>query len=120
MCFNYAISAGKTREALKLFHQYAEDNPKDLLSFVGLLHWQLKRLWIASVMLSEGQPEFAVMTRCKVFGSRQNPFMQQVKAASRAKLERAIEKLFHLDWALKTGLAEDRPALERWVVESTT
>ncbi len=113
-----AISAGKLQESLTLFNRYLEENEKEFLSFMGLLHWQFRRLWQASVLLEEGASESAVLKKCKVYNPNQSRmFLQQVRAFSRARLEKGIEGLFQLDWALKSGRAEERSGFERWLVE---
>ncbi len=114
-----AISARKLQESLLLFNRYLEENEKEFLSFMGLLHWQFRRLWQASVLLEEGASEAVILKKCKVYSNQSRPFLQQVRAFSRVRLEKGIEGLFQLDWALKSGRAEERAGFERWLVELT-
>lgn len=114
-----AISARRLADSLVLFSRYLEENEKEFLSFMGLLHWQFRRLWQASVLLEEGISEPTVLKKCKVYPNQSRAFLQQVRSFNRARLERGIEGLFQLDWAVKTGRAEERSGFERWLVELT-
>lgn len=112
-----AISFGKISRALFLFNSYLEENDSDLLSFLGLLHWQLRRFWLASSLLEQGVSESAVLFRCGVRDYQAKAFMRQARQLSRAKLEKVIEGLFQTDWALKTGrFADERMAVESWLM----
>ncbi|HTL48047.1 MAG TPA: DNA polymerase III subunit delta [Verrucomicrobiae bacterium] len=112
-----AISFGKTQAALKLFNEYIRENDADILSFLGLLHWQLRRLWLAAVLLEQGVSENSILFRCGVYESQGRNFMRQARQVSRLRLEKTVEGLFQLDWAIKTGRAsEDTLAVEQWIV----
>ena len=113
-----AIAGQKKGEALIFLRRFVEENGTDLISLIGLLHWQLRRFWQARVLLDEGKAEENVLKKCGV-SVRQAPFfMRQLKAFSRRKLERAVEGLFQLDWKIKTGRVEGIPAFESWLVET--
>lgn len=114
-----AISARRLGDSLVLFNRYLEENEKEFLSFMGLLHWQFRRLWQASALLDDGISEATVLKKCKVYPNQSRNFLQQVKSFGRARLERGIEGLFQLDWAVKSGRAEERSGFERWLAELT-
>ncbi len=113
-----AIAAKQTGKALKLLFQYMEDNP--WVGLVGLLHWQIRRLWQAKILEGEGLSESEIARRSKI-SPRQIPFlMRQLKRFTRDQLEKALEELFRLDWKIKTGRAEEKQALEAWVVQTAS
>ena len=113
-----AILAKKSGRALILLKQILEENDKDLISLLGLLHWQIRRFWQARVLADEGQSEGVILKKCKV-SPRQAPFfMRQLKSFSRKKLEECLEGLFQMDWKLKTGRGEGPLELEKWVVQT--
>ncbi len=105
---------------MQLFSELTQSGDEDLTALIGLIHWQLKRLWQASVMLEEGQTEGMVQKKCRVFPKQSRSFMMAVRRMKRETLESAIEKLFRLDWAIKTGESKDLMGLERWILETTT
>lgn len=114
-----AIAAKRTDLALKLFNEYMEENDTDIFSLMGLLHWQLRRLWQASVYLDEGQDPTIIAKKCRISSYQSNLFFDQLRKLSRKKIELSIENLFLLDKGIKTGEAQDKIGLERWIVELT-
>ena len=114
-----AISSRKTGEAFGLLEKLLEENDRDLVSLLGLLHWQIRRLWLAKVFLEEGRSENMILRRCRV-NPRQAPlFMEQAKSFSRRKIEEALEALFQMDWKIKTGRVDGAAGLEAWVARVT-
>ena len=118
--FTDAIAGRKTDVALTLLHEILEDSEKDVISLIGLLHWQIRRLWQARILLEAGEGEGAILKKCRIPPGQAGFFMRQFKGFPRRKIEDALEGLFLLDWKLKSGRAESPIALERWVVEATS
>lgn len=112
-----AVFSGDAARSLAVFHELTDSSDGDVLVLIGLLNWQLKRLWQAAVLLEEGQSEGAIQKKCKVFPKHAKSFMAALRRLNRGTLEEAIEKLFRLDWAVKTGETGDLMGLERWIVE---
>ncbi len=114
-----AIASRQTGAALALLKQLLEEGDGQTVALIGLLHWQIRRLWLAKVLLEEGEPESTIMRKCKM-SPRQVPFlMRQLKPFSRERLERALEGLFQIDWKIKSGRTDGEVALESWLVEAT-
>lgn len=114
-----AIAGRKMQTALTLMKRVLEEGDQDVIALTGLLHWQIKRLWLGRVLLEEGAPESILLKKCKI-SPRQAPFfMRQIKASSRKNLEAALEGLFQLDWKAKTGRVEPAVGLEAWLVKTT-
>ena len=115
-----AIAAKQPGKAVALLLKYMDDNDKDWVGLLGLLHWQIRRLWQVKVLEEQGVSEAEILRRAKV-SPKQLPFiMRQVKRFTRDQLERSLEELFQLDWKIKTGRAEEQPALEAWVVRTAS
>ncbi len=114
-----AIANRNPAKALLLLKQLV-DSPDELISLLGLLHWQIRRLWQARVLLDDGESEGIIIKKCRLSPKQMSFFMRQVKNFSRKKLEYSLEKLFELDWKIKTGQAEGAIALEAWAVQTTT
>lgn len=105
--------------ALRLLKDFLEHNEKELVPLFGLLHWQLRRLWQASMLLEEGKPENVILKKCRVSYKQSGFFLKQARAVKRSRVERAIQDLFRLDWNMKTGRVEGPAGLECWVIQST-
>ncbi len=115
-----AIAAKQPGKALALLLKYMDDNDKDWVGLLGLLHWQIRRLWQIKVLEEQGVFEEEIQRRAKV-SPKQLPFlMRQVKRFTRDQLEQSLEELFQLDWKIKSGRAEEQPALEAWVVRTAS
>lgn len=115
-----AVASKNAGRALMMLRRLLDAADQQPFALVGILHWQIRRLWLARVLLEEGQAESAVLQKCKVFGGRQGAFLRQVKSFSRTQIERALDGLFQFDWKLKTGQVEGEAGLENWVVEAAS
>lgn len=117
--FTNALLAGKTGEALMALKKLLQADEKELIPFLGLLHWQVRRLWAARVMFEEGVSEQELLKRSKVYSKQAPFFMRQVRMLDRARLERAVEGLYDIDRKVKTGQAEGLLELELWTERFT-
>lgn len=84
-----AISERNSAKALAVLNDLLDENFRDFPAVLGLLHWQLRRLW------ETRSPRF-----------------------NRKELEKILDGLFDLDWQLKTGRAEGRYEIESWLVRT--
>ncbi|MCM8775735.1 MAG: DNA polymerase III subunit delta [Candidatus Omnitrophica bacterium] len=114
-----AIGSQKTQESLRMLKELLRQNDEDVVALLGLLHWQLRRLWEARVLLDEGKREEVVLKRCSVPPQYGPFFIRQVKGFTRTRLEDVLERLFWIDWQLKTGRVDGPAALEAWVIRAT-
>lgn len=113
-----AIAGRKVKDALICLKQILAQDEKEIIPLLGLLHWQVRRFWQAKVLMEEGVPQNEILKRCKI-SPRQSPFfLRQLQPVTRQRLEQALEGLFKLDWALKSGRAEGAVDLEKWVIET--
>ncbi|HXV27504.1 MAG TPA: DNA polymerase III subunit delta [bacterium] len=115
-----AIAQKQTGRALRLLAKSLEDHDKDWVGLLGLLHWQIRRLWQAKILREKGLSESEIARRLKI-NPRQSSFvMRQLERFDRSQLEESLEELFQMDWKIKTGRSEALPGLEAWVVRTST
>lgn len=113
-----AITTRRLDLSLSLFNRFLEENNRDFIMFIGLVHWRLRTLWQVSTLLEEGMPEASIQKTLKLYYGKVKPLCQQARSIGRARIERALEGLFQLDWACKSGRAEPRSGFERWLAEA--
>lgn len=106
-----ALARKDTSEAIQVFH-YLYDLSGDLTSVVGLIHWQLRRIWQAKRILARGAGPDEVGRKIRVPPYRLSSFINQVRRFELETLERLIEKLWKLDWNSKRGIGEETVAME--------
>jgi len=109
-----------TQKALFILKELIEHHGQDLIALLGLLHWQLRQLWHARVLLDASLPERTIVERCRIPRGRSGVFLRNLRSFPQEKLEKAIKDLFQLDVNLKTGRREGTVDLERWLVELTS
>lgn len=115
-----ALASRQTGAALALLHKLMEDQEKDWVALLGLVHWQIRRLWRAKVSEEEGVPDAVILRKIRISPRQMPSFTRQLKSFSRGQLETALEGLFQLDWKMKTGQVEGPSAFEAWVVQTTS
>lgn len=112
-----ALLAGKTGLSLIVLKKLLSEDEKELIPLLGFLHWQLRRLWVARVLLDEGVPEGEILRRIKVYSKQAPFFIRQYKQFKKERLESALEGLFQLDWQVKTGQVDGALGLELWILD---
>ncbi len=113
-----ALASKKRENALVLFERIFQEEAHDSASLIGLLHWQIRRLWQARALLEEGVSETLICKKCRISFKQSGFLMRQVRGLSRSKLEEALEGLFQLDWGLKSGRVDERLGIERWILQT--
>jgi DNA polymerase-3 subunit delta len=101
--------------ALKVFRDLMEFYEADLFSLVGILHWQLRQLWQAAMLLTSGVSEREISSKLRMAPSR----LSALRRFPVARLESAIEALYQIDRKSKTGQVEGVSGLEAWLLEYT-
>ncbi len=110
-----AICDKKPEVALKIF-RFLYDLEGSGIAVIGLINWQLKRIWQAKLIREErGEHEMQRILRISPY--RMPYFLKQVSYFSFPELEKAIRTLLELDWTSKTGAFNDRIALESFLIE---
>jgi len=113
-----AVVEKNPKRALEVF-QYLYGLEGSAIPVIGLLNWQLKRIWQAKVIATE-KGERAVMQVIKISPYRLQGFLKQVAQFSFSELHSAFHQLFDIDWKLKTGALNGRIALEVFIVALAT
>jgi len=102
--------------ALKVFRDLMDFYEADLFSLVGILHWQLRQLWQAAMLLASGVSEREISTKLRMSPSRLNA----LRRFPVERLESAVEALYQIDRKSKSGQVEGTSGLEAWLLEYTT
>ncbi len=111
-----ALAERNVGRALEALNDLLEANFRDFPSVSGLLHWQLRRLWEAKRWQAQGVGEREITSKLRLSPARTSYFFQELDRFSLVELERILEGLFELDRELKTGNAEGRYEIERWMI----
>lgn len=98
---------------LKVFRDLTEFYEADLFSLVGILHWQLRQLWQAAMLLTSGVSEREVGSKLRMSPARLNA----LRRFPVRQLESAVEALYQIDRKSKTGQIETVSGLEAWLLE---
>lgn len=114
-----ALSARDTEKALKICRYLFEYVGRDIPELIGIIHWQMRRLWEVKQFLAKGGNERSLPA---VLGLP--PFVAGKLAASAKRftvkeLRDACEELFRLDWKSKTGRVNAFSGLEEFLLRRT-
>lgn len=109
-----ALASKNIGEAIKIFHFFYELSG-DITSIVGLIHWQLKRIWQAKRMLEQGGGRDEIIRALKVPPYRLAAFLNQAKQFDLPKIEKLLNQLGQIDWNSKTGAFDEKVAMEAFI-----
>ncbi|MBI4358158.1 MAG: DNA polymerase III subunit delta [Candidatus Omnitrophica bacterium] len=109
-----ALVQKDTDQALKIFHFFYEMNA-DITMIVGLLHWQLKRIWQAKKLLARGANPSDIARMVRIPPFRLDSFLSQVRRFDLEALERLLDLLWKMDWDAKRGATEESVAMEAFL-----
>jgi len=112
-----ALLEKDTVKALKIFHFFYGLNG-DVASTVGLIHWQLKRMWQAKKMLAAKVRQEEISRTLRVPPSRIGHFLRQAQVFDLRAIEELIDRLWRSDWESKTGAADELIALETFLARA--
>jgi len=98
---------------VKIFRDLMEFYEADLISIVGILHWQLRQLWQAALLLEQGTSEREICSKL-----RMPPFrLNALKKFPLKRLEASLEALYQIDKKAKTGQLEGISGVEAWLLQ---
>ncbi len=106
-----ALARKDISKALQIFHFFYEISG-DMTNMVGLLHWQLKRIWQAKKILTRGGNQDEISRTLRIPPFRLTSFLNQVKRFDLQTIERLLQALWKMDWNSKTGACEESVAME--------
>ena len=101
-------------QALRIFHFFYEMTG-DMTSIVGLIHWQLKRIWQAERLLAHGAKAEEIGRALRVPPFRLNSFLAQAKRFEMVTVEKLLKTLWQIDWNSKRGVGEEAVAMEAFL-----
>lgn len=110
-----ALADRDPARALKVFRDLMEFYEADLFSLVGILHWQLRQLWQAAMLLTSGVSEREIGSKLRMPPGR----LSALKRFPVERIETALEALYQIDRKSKTGQVDGMPGLEAWLLEHT-
>ena len=100
--------------ALKIFHFFYE-MAGEMTSVVGLIHWQLKRIWQAKRLLANGSRPDEIGRALRIPPFRLQSFLAQAKRFDMEMVEKLLESLWQIDWNSKKGRGEEAVAMEAFL-----
>ena len=109
-----ALACKDVSEALKIFH-FFYDSSGNITNMVGLIHWQLKRIWQAKKILARGGSGEEIGRTLRIPPFRLNSFLNQVRRFDLRTVEKLLETLWKMDWNGKTGACEESVAMEMFL-----
>lgn len=109
-----ALARKDTSEAIKILHYFC-DLSGDVVSTIGLIHWQLKRIWQAKKILARGGSRDDVARAVRIPPFRLQVFLNQVRQFDLETLEQLLNELWETDWKVKTGACEPTIAMETFL-----
>ena len=98
---------------LKIFRDLMDLYEADLISIIGILHWQLRQLWQAAVLLEDGVAEREVCSKLRMPPQKMNA----LRKFPVRKLEDALEALYQIDKKAKTGQMDGIAGVEAWLLQ---
>ncbi len=111
-----AIAQRNISRAIKIFNFFYELS-SDLTSIVGLIHWQLKRIWQAKMVLLRGGSKEDILKLVKIPPYRLSGFLNQLKQFEMTRLEKLLNQLWQMDWNSKTGQFDAKIAMETFLAQ---
>ena len=109
---NALVDRDPTR-ALTVFRDLVGFYEADLISLVGILHWQLRQLWQAAMLLAVGTSEREICSKLRMPPHR----LGALRRFPLERLEAAVEALYQIDKRSKTGQIEGVSGVEAWLLE---
>ena len=109
-----ALLEKDTAKALAIFHFFYELS-QDMTSTIGLIHWQLKRIWQAKMMMKTGATQQEITRSLRISPYRASAFLNQVRRFQLERIEELIESLWRMDWQSKTGALNESIAMEMFL-----
>ncbi|HRZ87402.1 MAG TPA: DNA polymerase III subunit delta [bacterium] len=110
-----AIGGRDKKKALALLVRLMQEG-KDAFELVGLLRWQLVRLFQADEMFREGKGEQEVAGAFKVYPKYAGDFFRNVRSFSRLDKAACLSLLLDADVSIKKGLRDEAAAMERLII----
>jgi DNA polymerase-3 subunit delta len=111
-----ALVAKQGDRVLEIFRDATEHGiaPQDIM---GMVHWQLRRVFEAKVMLFHGRSREDIRKELRIGAPFIDEFICTIQRFDMPAIEKAIRGLTDLDYAIKTGKSDVLLGLERYFLE---
>lgn len=110
-----ARNPGQALNSLARLLQHGGDEP---LALVAFFHGQMRLYWQAQRLAQRGWESGKIYSKLGISPRRAHFFSKQMRLFGLKQLEAALEGLFELDRAVKSGEDEAHSGLEKWVVRT--
>lgn len=110
-----AVADKDEEKALRLFSRLIK-HTSDVFGIVGLLRWNMNRIWVGKEMLNKGASAGDLGRRLKVKGYYLSDFIKKARSFREGELYRNYRLLLRADWNMKTGRGDPRSVLERLIM----
>jgi DNA polymerase III delta subunit len=94
---------------------FAEDKSAEYTT-IGAFAFHIRRLFTAKKMLMEGQSQYEVAGKARIFYNKEAHFAL-LKRLTLKQLGDQLQQLAETDYAIKRGLAQPRIAIEQFVLQ---
>jgi DNA polymerase-3 subunit delta len=111
-----AVIAGSAAQAVeRLRRMFAEDRSAEY-TVVGAFAFHFRRMFNAKVLLEKGVRRDEVVSRLRIWSNKEN-FFAQLQKMSLKQIGEYLQQLGETDYAIKTGRAKAKIAMEQLVLE---
>ncbi len=107
-----ALSKKNITEVFEIYFHLYEENPYQSTELLGLLNWQMKRIYEGKKFLLSGGSRDELGRKLNIRPYFLNRFVQQLSSFNEQKLKRTFKLLFETDAAIKTGKVSVKAAVE--------
>lgn len=98
-----ALSAKKMSKVFEIYFRLYEEKPYQSAELLGLLNWQMRKIYEAKRLLKAGTSRQELARKLKISPYFLNRFVSQVEAFDEKKLKESLGYLLETDLAIKTG-----------------
>ncbi|MBN1493376.1 MAG: DNA polymerase III subunit delta [Candidatus Omnitrophica bacterium] len=111
-----ALVARQCDRMLEIFRDATENgmSPQDIM---GMINWQLRRVYEAKIMLNNGNSRTEISKQLRIGHSFIDSFIHMIQKFDTSDIEKAIRNLAELDCAIKTGQSDALLGLEKYFME---
>lgn len=110
-----AIAQKRASNALSILSSLLREGKK-ASEITGLIGWQLRRIWRAKELLSEGNSKDKIAKELRINRHFLDKFIKQVRAFQAQKLKEDFQILLEADLDIKTGHLREKVILELLII----
>ncbi|MBI4970902.1 MAG: DNA polymerase III subunit delta [Candidatus Omnitrophica bacterium] len=107
-----ALASKKMTKVFEIYFQLYEDNPYQSGELLGLLNWQIRKIYEGKRLMKKGASKQELASKLKMSPYFMDRFITNVQSFDERKLKNAFNYLLETDEAVKTGKVAVGAALE--------